>query len=280
MGVQLRPQQSFTVVRQIANHLDAGTYYVQAVIRNAYTDAVLATLNLEDRGSQRFSKNWQVTADPSGQGLYVSIVTSVYTDSGYTTKSENYGDEENTHLVAELPTSGRFGGGGGIDSGTLRRIVKEELEKVKPEPIEIPEQEKSEMRWGDVLSAIGYVQDLVEKIPTQKVDITPILTSLSEISRQIEEKEVTPATDLAPVLESLERVLNEINAIDGEQRLILEDHMKQLREELPGMIDENAGSAVSRAKFSLNMPFGVNVDGMNEKPKTEGQPFDINKFTQ
>ncbi len=87
MSLVLQPQKSFTVVRQIANHLDSATYYVRAVIRNAYTDELIETLDLTSRGSQRFSKNWQVPADPSGEGFYISIVTSVYTDSGYTTKS-------------------------------------------------------------------------------------------------------------------------------------------------------------------------------------------------
>src|SRR3954451_7251835 len=99
--VPLKPQQWFTVVRQIANHLDADTNYVRAVIRNAYTDAIVATLDLDNKGGQRFTKNWRVPADPSGQGFYVSIVTSVYTDAGYTTKNENYGDEENTYFVSD-----------------------------------------------------------------------------------------------------------------------------------------------------------------------------------
>ena len=82
MCLTLQPQASFTLVRQIANHTDSSTYYVRAVIRNAYTDELISTLDLTDRGSQRFSKNWQVPADPSGEGFYLSIVTSVYTDSG------------------------------------------------------------------------------------------------------------------------------------------------------------------------------------------------------
>src|SRR5947209_2026571 len=112
MSLILHPQNSFTVVRQIANHLDTDTNYVRAVIRNAYTDAIIDTLDLTDKGSQRFSKNWQVPADPSGQGFYISIVTSVYTDSGYTTKNPNYGDEENTYLVQDRVPLARHGGGG------------------------------------------------------------------------------------------------------------------------------------------------------------------------
>ena len=95
--MQLAPNTTFAIVRQIEDHTDSATYYVQAVIRNAQTDALIATVNLTDQGSRRFSKNWQVTADASGQGFYISILTSVYTNSGYTTKSQNYGDKMETY---------------------------------------------------------------------------------------------------------------------------------------------------------------------------------------
>ncbi len=109
----LNPQKSFTVVRQIANHIDTGTYYVRAVIRYAYTDVLITNLDLDLKGDQRYSKNWQVVADPSGQGTYISIVTSVYTDAGHTTKSENYGDEEILIRVFDDMSPAMKGGGGG-----------------------------------------------------------------------------------------------------------------------------------------------------------------------
>ena len=89
--IQLTPQKIFTIVRGLENHIDTATYYVQAVIRNSRTNAIIDTINLTDRDGYRFSKEWQVPADPSGEGLVIDIVTSIYTDSGYTTKSENYG---------------------------------------------------------------------------------------------------------------------------------------------------------------------------------------------
>src|SRR3954470_5696834 len=123
----LQPQGNFTIVRQIANHLDSDTNYVQAVIRNAYTDAIIDTLDLTDKGGQRFKKDWQVPADPSGQGFYISVVTSVYTTSGYTTKNSNYGDEENTYLVQDRVLAR---GGGSLDAYTVRKIVQDEIAKI------------------------------------------------------------------------------------------------------------------------------------------------------
>jgi len=199
MSVQLRPQQNFTVVRQIANHLDTDTYYVQAVIRNAYTDAILATLQLENKGSQRFKKDWQVPADTSGQGFYISIVTSVYTDSGYTTKSENYGDEETTYLVHQLPTNLGGGGGGGVDARTLRRIVEEVVKANKAPKVTIPKAPTYEMRWDEVLDGIEEVQKLIGGIKLEPTDLQPILDKLSE-----------PKEDTGISVEDVETIMNQI----------------------------------------------------------------------
>lgn len=204
MSLQLQPQKNFTVVRQIANHLDEATYYVRAVIRNAYTDAIIATLDLDDKGNQRFKKDWQVPADPSGEGFYISIVTSVYSDSDYTTKSENYGDEETTYLVADRKQ--HFGGNGGIDAYTVRQIVKQELAGVpKPDPIDYDrlKQEKYTMRWDDVLAAITALSAVVAEIPKEKVDLAPVTDGIKGVLQAIEAKPVTPKTDLTPVLDRL-----------------------------------------------------------------------------
>ena len=98
--LQINPASTFPICRQIANHTDTGTYYVRGVIKDAINDSVLATVDLDDKGSQYFRYNWKVVYDNvMARGRYITIVTSVYTDSGYTTKSENYGDEINTYLL-------------------------------------------------------------------------------------------------------------------------------------------------------------------------------------
>src|SRR5258707_3851150 len=98
--MQLEPLEDFTIARGLEDHTDSTTYYVRAVVRDAKTDALLATVNLTDQGdAHRFSKKWQIPADQTGQGYYLLITTSVYTDSGYTTKSSNYGDKDETYLV-------------------------------------------------------------------------------------------------------------------------------------------------------------------------------------
>ena len=217
MSLVLHPGNHFTVVRQIENHLDAATYYVQAVIRNAYTDAVIETLDLTSRGSQRFSKNWLVPADPSGQGFYISIVTSVYTDSGYTTKSDNYGDQETTYLIEDRVLRG--GGGGGLDAYTIRRILKEELAKAAPtfegiygaigalqrEINRIPK-ESPEMRWNELLGVVQGLQQALAPLATS----ASLKDAVAQLDTAIRDKEVMPETDLTPLTQQLEHGFDQL----------------------------------------------------------------------
>lgn len=129
--MQLQPQEYFTIVRQLQDPADVNTYYVQAVIRNARTDAVIDTINLTDRGSRRFSLPWQVPADTSGLGFYISVLTSVYTDSGRTTKSDQYGEEMETYLVDNrFRNLGGGGGGSDVDYKKIRVVFQEVLAEV------------------------------------------------------------------------------------------------------------------------------------------------------
>lgn len=193
--ISLQPQKNFTIVRQVADSTDATVYYVQAVVRNAYTDAIITTLNLEDKGSQRFKKDWQVPADPSGEGFYISIITDVYSDSGYTTKNPLFETEEDTYLVYDRIVKGQ-GGGGGLDAFTVRKIVREEIEKI--EKAEIPE-------VVDLSPVLKAIKDI--KIPTQeKVDLSPVL-------KAIKDKPVT-VVDLSPILEKLNEPEEKVEAVD------------------------------------------------------------------
>ena len=129
--IQLRPSEQFTIVRQLDDPFDTTTYYVRAVVRNLSDDSVLETINLTDNGSQRFSKAWSVVSDNTGDGRWISITTTVYTNSGYTTKSESYREQAETYLVQERwnPFKHRnlFGGGADVDYKRIRKIITEEL---------------------------------------------------------------------------------------------------------------------------------------------------------
>ncbi len=275
MSVVLHPGNAFTLVRQIANHTDAATYYVQAVIRNAYTDAIIATLQLTDKGGQRFKKDWAVPGDSSGQGFYVSIVTSVYTDSGYTTKSENYGDEETTYLIQDRVFAG--GGGGGIDAFTVREIMREEIAKIpQPEPVKIPEAPKYEMRWDELLKAIKAVPE---------ADLGPILSAIRDTRTAINNIPVPSPTDLSPILSRLESDKGgHEEGREGLKQFIagIEDTLiDAVSKAIPDTITQAVHEAIKSSVFNGTMQFsGKDIQPkapVAEKPKEA--PLDIKKIS-
>lgn len=279
MSVILQPQVSFPIVRQIANHLDETTYYVQAVVRGA-SGAVIDTVNLASQGSQRYQTSWQVPADPSGQGRYISIVTSVYTDSGYTTKSQSYGDEETTYLIFDrvMPA---MRGGGGLDSRTTRRIISEEIAKIEfPEQkeVKIPQVKDYEAKLATLETNIGYIADLVEKLPKEQTSIQPILNGLQSVAQMIAEKEVTPQTDLSPVIEQMQKFETSlqmaVDAIMGTVEELGSTIPESLKVDLMNKLSEIVKSAsftIEPTKASMNAP---------EAPKEQPIPFDINQLAQ
>jgi hypothetical protein len=234
MSIILQPQSSFPIVRQIANHLETDTLYIKAVVRNADGDTI-DTVLLDDKGGQRFQKKYRVPIDASGQGAYISIVTSVYTDPGYTTKNPNYGDEENTYLIFDRVTS-RGSGGGNVVNGSnlslqdIRRVVAEEIKKsddaeiareAATDALEVPEPPEEPPRWDEVLIAINEVKQTIleQEPPTHDKEFETIQAGLAEIKTAVTEKEVTPETDLTPVYEEIDMLKEEMvkigTSLDG-----------------------------------------------------------------
>jgi hypothetical protein len=275
----LRPQRNFTIVRQIANHTDTATYYVRAVIRDSYTDVILDTLDLDDKGGQRFTKNWVIAPDPSGLGRDISIVTSVYTDSGYTTKSENYGDEENSHLIEDKEI-GR-GGGSGVDSRTVRRIIQEELDKRTPEPVEPTEVEEKEpeepARWDEILRAVDSVKAELKKElkpeKPEKVEFKPLFDALESLRNDIKEKEVTEPTDLTPILEKLGEKEESDEITRSELVSLLSEMANMLSKRLPQQIEQIlTGTTFKIAETTAKME-------VPKETKEQPVPFDLSKLS-
>lgn len=194
--INLYPGNNFAFVRQIADHTDSTTYYVRVVIRDAYTDAIIETLDLDSKGSQRYSKQWKVPADPSGQGFYVSVVSSVYTDSDHTTKSTDYGDEENTYLVVDRPRN--LGGGSSLVGRDVSDIVRKEIADIVPSISKMFE---------------DLFRNSIEKDSVMTAKINEIFKCVKEIEAK-EDPEAPEATDLSPVIEAIKAVEAEVRAID------------------------------------------------------------------
>ena len=206
--MQIRPGEYLPIVRQLEDPSDANTYYVRAYVykHKGGTETLLATLNLNDKGSQRFTYEYETPLEASGEGYFLTILTRVFTDSGYTAESSLYGRTVEEYLVDER-WGLRFGTGGGadVDYKRMRNIIQEELGKrALPKPADLtpllnalkevnrtirdlrfPEPEKID--FGPVIKAIENTQQAVKNIniPKQeKPDFSPIIQEIKNIEKQ------------------------------------------------------------------------------------------------
>jgi hypothetical protein len=223
-NMNVNPNSSLRIIRQLSDPYDSGTYYVRAVVRNSATGDVLDTIDLTDSGSQRFVGTYQTGADASGSGFYIDVTTYVFTDAGYTTASENYSIESNVyHVIQQWNHAAGLGGGLDVNYEKVRRIVQEELGKlVIPEPIQprdlTPELLGIERRLKESVGAI--------KIPEQKeVDLEPVKqevrssvdNAINTLLLAVDAKEVTPATDLTALEAEVASIrTTELNALATE----------------------------------------------------------------
>ena len=267
--ISLSPREKFTIVRGLGDHTDATTYYVRAVIRNSRTDELIATVDLDDSGDGlRFIKQWQVPADPSGQGFYIDITTSIYTDSGYTTKTTKYYDEYDTYLIAERmnPNLG-FGGGTDVDYKKIQRMITEAVSGIpKAEKVSIPK-----IDLTTVLDAISDVQHAISSIDIPKaesIDFRPIITKLDQIISVVSDKEISE--DHSQRFDSIKEEMATMFDRHGNESLKLElvDLIKKVDSALVNIRkfftadvnDIKAGISEIKKEFD-----GINVVIMNKK---------------
>src|SRR5437763_9581681 len=119
---QISPGENFDIFYFIRNHTDGTTYYIQAVLYDVRTGAVLLTVSLTQSptNTRLFSTTVQAPADSTGIGRNIVAIATVYTDSGYTTKSTDYEEQEQYYLIRAIAP---VVGGGGVDPRTLREIM-------------------------------------------------------------------------------------------------------------------------------------------------------------
>lgn len=256
--MMLKPREWFTIARGLEDHTDTNTYYVRAVIKNSRTNEIIETINLDDSGDGHlFLKPWQVVADSSGQGFYIVIITSVYTDAGYTVKGI-YGDKYDTYLVDERVNANLgFGGGGGpdIDYKRIRKIVEEVCEKP----------EKTDLK--PVLEAIRAIKmpdiKFPEQIIPERIDLTGITTKLQEIEKikDLVKSINIPEVNLIPLFDKIEE-----HKVKMESLQDLYGNADKKVEQILTKITDFFRQDMEDIKLSIE---NVNkrLDKLNEKPK-------------
>lgn len=243
--IQIRPSSTFPIVRQINDPTDATTYYVRAVIRDSISGVTLDTVNLVDQGGQRFTYNYPAPQDGSGFGRYIDITTTVYSDSGYTTRTGIYADENQTYVVKEYTGNlgGSGGGGSDVDYKKIREIVKDVIDG--QEKMEMPEMPKMKDHMPEMKAIesriIGAIDALPKPEKQKEVDLTPVLSSVDDAVNTlliaIDQKEVTPETDLSPILNALP-VQELVGALEQTQALV--QAITDASEKLTAMVESQA----------------------------------------
>lgn len=212
--MNINPQSTLRIVRQLSDPTDSSTYYVQAVVRNSASGATLQTVNLTDEGSQRFTGSYHTPADVSGNGFYLDITTTVYTDSGYSTVSTDYSvDTQTYHVQQAWNHAAGLGGGVEVNYDKVRSIIKEELGKLDiPSPVDAtPAVMDVERRLREAI--VGAVSSI--SIPEQvQPDLdrvvrelkTTIEDAVNTMLIAVDNKEVTPAPDFTPVIAEVRKI--------------------------------------------------------------------------
>ena len=223
----LQPREYFPISRLLPDPSDSNTYYLQAIVRNATSGATIDTVNLITQGSRLYAAAWQTPADPSGRGLFITITTSVYTDSGYTTKSEVYGEESDTFVVFDrfnslqlLATqiSAIVGSENEIDYKRIKKMIDVLYDKISDRLTKIESKEGPKpVNLKPVLESLDVLRSAIKAIdippPADPVDVGPLMESLSagvsDLKAAISDIKIPdPAdpVDLAPVVDRLDAV--------------------------------------------------------------------------
>lgn len=236
--MQLNPREYFTIVRQIEDHTDVSTYYVRAVIRNAKSDALIETVDLTDRTGNRFSKSWLVPADVSGQGFYISILTSVYTDAGHTTKSQNYGDKIDVYLVQARMNSnlGGFGGGSDIDYKRIQKMIDASVDRgvgsikfpVPPKFPKIPEPKEVDLATplAELKKTIPDKLDSVE--PPEKMDMTPMMDMMQKMMDDMKGMHDTNMSASGDQMKMMMDMPAKMQSLMDDMKTFMQDHVTNL----------------------------------------------------
>jgi len=281
--MQLSPNENYPIFHGIINHLDTDTYYVQTVIYDADYN-LLATVDLEDQGSQNFLKIWKVPYDSIFQrGKFILLVTSTYTDSGYTTKSENYGDEFQTHLVQERWDMSKISsvGGGGITTKDVEKVIKKEIDKLKfpkAKDVKFPKQTEYGTNFSDITKELDKIKTLVGTLPAQNNDLRPIVSRLDELVDEVQMKPVTKETDIKPLLKSIKEaqqersnnVKNSSNSLITLEKKILKDISEMIETTVNETIPNIIQNEMKNAQFSVPLSLG--------QPQMEEKKANISKL--
>jgi hypothetical protein len=277
---QISPSESFDIFYFVRNHTDATTYYVRGVVYDLRTGEVLATHNLSQSATNArlFIKTIEAPADPNGYGRNIVAVATVYTDSSYTTKSENYEEQEAYYLVKAAPVF-MGGGGSGLSARDVREIFQEEFKTAlgdlpKPDKLEVPD--APDMSFVQALfGTLGAIQREINRIPKDSFDDAALSKKIDSLKDMIDERPQFEATDLSSLATSLEQVLTQLQQGHSESKVgnaqilqSIESALQRFKTEFEASIGAKVEETIQSQEITL--PLSMRLGG---KPK-ETAPAD------
>lgn len=237
---QVAPSTSLRIVYLIQDHTDSNTYYVRSVVRDSVSGAILATINLADTGNRRFFGTYQT---PAAEDKYIDITTTVYSDSGYTTKAQDKYEDIDQYLV-KTQWGLQFGGQGGgdtivkgaeVDYKRIRKIIKEEVAKLDKET-----KEYDDAILNSKLDAVYKCVEDIKRITSEEdepedIDFSPLMAAIKELPSKlnfdpiikiVSETQGPKEVNFAPILNAIQEVKDKLNEED-------EVEVEEVKEEKP-----------------------------------------------
>ncbi len=273
---QINPSEPFDVFYFIRNHTDASTYYVQAKVYDVRTGELLSTHNLTQSATndRLFIKTIDAPGDPVGQGRNIVSIATVYTDSGYTTKSANYEEQEQYFLIRTASPI-VLGGGGGADYDRIRDVVSEELEKRKPKPVEVPA--LPDMPFDAIFKTLSNIDKTLQSVPKKEApSLTPLVDTVTALQQSIEDiksRREFEDTDLTPVIEQVDLLAELVGQFERSMRAahsVLLTEMENTLNSLRPTLLEAVREGITQA-----LPYGSNLSlpvGGPQQPSTQPNP--------
>lgn len=228
--MQYRPNEIVGISHLITDPLDVGLYYVRAVLRDSRTNATIRSVDLtrDSSNTRRFYGEIQMPDVQQSQSRSVDITTTVYTDSGYTTQSEEHQEVSNMYIVAERWNEAMgFGGGGGISRKDVREVVTEILSKVRAEDEKKANEKKTEDR------PVKLPESVVELMKDTLVAVRSAEESLKNAVSESDSRE-----NVKSAKEMLEKAAKSIpEEVKASMRMLMKDMQRSDRSEASEKVD-------------------------------------------